>query len=92
MSTPAYTTQLPEIDHDLDRLIWQPRAPGTESVLQSQPSLLSTTFVHTVRLMMIGERIMNTLYVRTMLGADDRYGIKVDLPNIQRTAAISEIR
>jgi hypothetical protein len=61
MSTPAYTTRLPTIDLELDRLEWSPMIPGTRGRLSTQPGMLSTTFVHTVKLMLIGERIMNTL-------------------------------
>lgn len=35
--------------------------PGVEPIIKPQPSLLSTTFLQTVKLMQIGERIMNTL-------------------------------
>jgi hypothetical protein len=61
MSTPAYTTRLPDIDIDLDQLEWKPITPGTSGLLSPQPGMMSTTFVHTVKLMLIGERIMNTL-------------------------------
>jgi len=61
MSTPAYTTRLPVIDPGLDLLEWSPMIRETRGLLPTQPGMLSTTFVHTVKLMLIGERIMNTL-------------------------------
>ena len=61
MSTQPYTTRLPDVDADLDQVEWKPITPGTSGLLSPQPGFLSTTFVHTVKLMLIGERIMNTL-------------------------------
>jgi len=55
---PEYTTGLPVIDDSLDQLPFE-MPPWGE--IQSQPSMLSTAFLETVKLMQIGERIMNTM-------------------------------
>ncbi|WWC95840.1 hypothetical protein V866_002707 [Kwoniella sp. B9012] len=82
ISLPEYTALPPSIDEELDQLIWQPEDPptGEDCTLKAQPGMLSTTFCHTVKLMRIGERIMNTLY-----------GIKADMSTLIRTGVISEI-
>lgn len=50
------------IDEELDRLKWENKHEvTTDSPLGSQPGMISTTFVETVKLMIIGERIMHTL-------------------------------
>jgi hypothetical protein len=55
---PEYTTGLPVIDEPLDQVMFE--MPPWGEIL-SQPSMLSTAFLETVKLMRIGERIMNTL-------------------------------
>nr|XP_019045924.1 hypothetical protein I302_06315 [Kwoniella bestiolae CBS 10118]OCF24854.1 hypothetical protein I302_06315 [Kwoniella bestiolae CBS 10118] len=82
LSLPDFTAQPPTVDEELDQLVWQPEDPptGIDCTLKAQPGMLSTTFCHTVKLMKIGERIMNTLY-----------GIKADMSTLIRTGVISEI-
>ncbi|WWC62347.1 uncharacterized protein I303_104943 [Kwoniella dejecticola CBS 10117] len=82
ISLPEYTALPPTVDEELDQLIWTPEEPptGVDCSLKAQPGMISTTFVHTVKLMRIGERIMNTLY-----------GIKADMSHLVRTGVISEI-
>ncbi|WRT67559.1 uncharacterized protein IL334_004531 [Kwoniella shivajii] len=62
ISLPEFTALPPTIDDELDNHIWNPEDPptGTDCPLRPQPGMISTTFVHTVKLMRIGERIMNT--------------------------------
>lgn len=74
---PEHTTSLPVIDNALDQILFE-FPPDAE--LKTQPSMLSTAFLETVKLMQIGNRIMNTLY-----------GLKVDMPMLDHTGAISEI-
>ncbi|WVR06185.1 hypothetical protein IAU60_003215 [Kwoniella sp. DSM 27419] len=84
ISLPEFTALPPTIDVELDQLTWEnndpPHGPGSESFVKPQPGMVSTTFVHTVKLMRIGERIMNTLY-----------GIKADMSTLLRTGVVSEI-
>ena len=60
ISIPSYTTGLPVVDDSLDQVVFE-MPPWGE--IQSQPSMLSTAFLETVKLMQIGERIMNTMWV-----------------------------
>ncbi|WWC70565.1 uncharacterized protein I206_104516 [Kwoniella pini CBS 10737] len=82
ISLPEFTASPPTVDEELDQLLWTPEQPptGIDCSLKAQPGMISTTFVHTVKLMQIGERIMNTLY-----------GIKADMSTLIRTGVISEI-
>ncbi|OCF30960.1 hypothetical protein I316_07366 [Kwoniella heveanensis BCC8398] len=82
ISLPDFTAQPPTVDIELDQMLWEDKStpPGMEPILKPQPSMISTTFIHTVKLMRIGERIMNTLY-----------GIKADMATLLRTGVISEI-
>jgi hypothetical protein len=98
-------TPAPTVDEQLDNLIWIPHdIPGrvVELSLKPQPSMVSSTFVETVKLMEIGARIMNTLWVRISpslladqlirVGFFARYGIKTDIATLTRSGVISEIR
>lgn len=58
IAMPEYTTGLPLIDSSLDQVMFE--FPEW-SELQTQPTMLSTAFLETVKLMQIGNRIMNTL-------------------------------
>lgn len=60
IAMPEYTTSLPVIDISLDQVVFD--FPEW-SEIQPQPSMLSTAFLETVKLMQIGNRIMNTLQV-----------------------------
>ncbi|KAH8080060.1 fungal-specific transcription factor domain-containing protein, partial [Filobasidium floriforme] len=76
---PAHTTTPPSIDTNLDQLPWV--APSGRLALDSQPGMISSAFVETVKLMAIGDKILNTLY-----------GITADLVALSRSGAISDIR
>ncbi|WWD21795.1 hypothetical protein CI109_106283 [Kwoniella shandongensis] len=81
ITTPEFTAHPPTVDEQLDQLMWENRRETScDHPLRSQPGMISTTFVETVKLMRIGERIMNTLY-----------GIKADMSTLLRTGVISEI-
>jgi hypothetical protein len=60
------STPLPVVDEQLDAIIWTPDSVVDRVVqmsLKPQPTYISSAFVETVKLMEIGARIMNTLYV-----------------------------
>ncbi|ORY32910.1 fungal-specific transcription factor domain-domain-containing protein [Naematelia encephala] len=81
ITLPEYTAHPPTVDEQLDQLMWESKHDASSDYpIKSQPGMISTTFVETVKLMRIGERIMNTLY-----------GIKADMSTLLRTGVISEI-
>lgn len=62
ISLPDFTAHAPVIEADLDQYEWDNKtAVVLDSPLLPQPSMISTVFGETVKLMRIGERIMNTL-------------------------------
>lgn len=64
LGLPEFTTPIPTVDDSLDELPWAVSSTSlTESSahLRGQPSMIGTTFLETVKLMKIGERIMSTM-------------------------------
>ena len=54
-------TPPPQVDTDLDLLPWI--APRGRLALDHQPGMISSAFIETVKLMAIGDKILNTLSV-----------------------------
>ncbi|KAK4689029.1 urea carboxylase, partial [Tremellales sp. Uapishka_1] len=61
-------------DEQLDQLLWEnKREVVADSPVNTQPGMISTAFVQTVKLMRIGERIMNTLrHVQPLTNRSDQ--------------------
>ncbi|KAK8847702.1 hypothetical protein IAR55_005561 [Kwoniella newhampshirensis] len=61
ITLPEFTALPPTVDEQLDQLMWDSKNDSnSDHPIKSQPGMISTTFVETVKLMRIGERIMNT--------------------------------
>lgn len=59
LTSRCYSTPPPVIDAELDQLPWI--APPGKLAVDSQPGMISSAFVETVKLMAIGDKILNTL-------------------------------